>query len=259
MRFYLVLAIAILVCSQVLACPKYNRKDYRHWIDEDRDCQNTRNEVLIQESLEPVSFKSSKGCKVLSGRWFGSFTGQIFNNPKQLDIDHLVPLKEAHDSGAHAWSKSRKRDYANDMSYPDHLIAVAARANRLKGAKDPSEWLPPDKSYWRQYAEAWVGIKIRWGLTADSSEISTLLKVLGPTAQMPEKAPEATCSASGRSNTKKKKKVSIQSSGGAYQCGAKGYCKHMDSCEEAMFHLNQCGRKGLDRDKDGIPCEKICR
>ena len=249
----------VLVSCQISACPKYNRKDYRHWIDEDRDCQNTRNEVLIQESLNPVSFKTSKGCKVSSGRWLGSFTGQTFNNPKQLDIDHLVPLKEAHDSGAHAWSKSKKRDYANDMSHPDHLIAVSARANRSKGAKDPSEWMPPDQSYWRQYAEAWTGIKIRWGLTADSSEISVLQDVLGSSAQMPEQAPEANCSAIGRSSTKKKKKVSIQSSGAAYQCGAKRYCKHMDSCEEAMFHLNQCGRKGLDRDKDGVPCEKICK
>ena len=87
MRFCLVLAIVIFVSGQILACPKYNRKDYRHWIDEDRDCQNTRNEVLIQESLDPVSFKSSKGCKVLSGRWFGSFTCKTFNNPKQLAID----------------------------------------------------------------------------------------------------------------------------------------------------------------------------
>ena len=58
MRFCLVLAIVIFVSGQILACPKYNRKDYLHWIDEDRDCQNTRNEVLIQESLDPVSFKS---------------------------------------------------------------------------------------------------------------------------------------------------------------------------------------------------------
>ena len=81
MRFCLVLAIVILVSGQILSCPKYNRKDYRHWIDEDRDCQNTRNEVLIQESLDPVSFKSKKSFKVLSGRWFASFTGQTFNNP----------------------------------------------------------------------------------------------------------------------------------------------------------------------------------
>jgi len=251
--------LVLLVCSQISACPKYNRKDYRHWIDVDRDCQNTRNEVLIQESLDPVSFKTSKGCKVLSGRWLGSFTGQTFNNPKQLDIDHLVPLKEAHESGAHAWSKSRKRDYANDMSHPDHLIAVAARANRSKGAKDPSEWLPPDRSYWRHYAQAWVGIKIRWGLTADRSEVSVLKDILGLSAQMPEEAPEANCSAVGTSSSKQKQEVSIQSSGGAFHCGTKRYCKEMDSCKEAMFHLNQCGRKGLDRDKDGVPCEKICR
>ena len=75
MRFYLVLMLVLLICSQISACPKYNRKDYRHWIDEDRDCQNTRNEVLIQESLDPVSFKSSKGCKVSSERRFGAFTG----------------------------------------------------------------------------------------------------------------------------------------------------------------------------------------
>ena len=209
MRFCLVLAIVIFVSGQILACPKYNRKDYRHWIDEDRDCQNTRNEVLIQESLDPVSFKSSKGCKVSSGRWFRKFTGQTFNNPKQLDIDHLVPLKEAHDSGAHAWSKPRKREYANDMSHPDHLIAVSSRANRSKGAKDPSEWLPPDQSYWKQYAEAWVGIKIRWGLTADRSEISVLQDILGTSSQMPEEAPEANCSAVGRSSSKKKKDLSI--------------------------------------------------
>jgi len=259
MRVCLVLTLVLLVCGHLLACPKYNRKDYRHWIDEDRDCQNTRNEVLIQESLDPVSFKSSKGCKVSSGRWFGAFTGQAFNNPKQLDIDHLVPLKEAHDSGAHAWSKSKKRDYANDMSHPDHLIAVSSRANRSKGAKDPSEWLPPDRSYWKQYVEVWVGIKIRWGLTADRSEISVLQDVLGLSAQMPEEAPEANCSAVGSSSSKQKQEVSIQSSGGSYQCGEKRYCKEMDSCEEALFHLNQCGRKGLDRDKDGVPCEKICK
>ena len=208
-RFYLALLFIALLPIQISACPKYNRKDYRHWIDEDRDCQNTRNEVLIQESLDPVSFKSNKGCKVLSGRWLGAFTGQIFNNPKQLDIDHLVPLKEAHDSGAHAWSKPRKWEYANDMSHPDHLIAVSSRANRSKGAKDPSEWLPPDRSYWRHYAQAWVGIKIRWGLTADRSEISVLKDILGTSSQMPEEAPEANCSAVGRSSSMQKQEVSI--------------------------------------------------
>ena len=40
---------------------------------------------------------------------------------------------------------------------------------------------------------------------------------------------------------------------------AKKYCRHMLNCQEAYFYLNQCGRHRLDGDKDGVPCEKICR
>ena len=261
---YKFISIALLFFFWILnhaeaSCPKYNRKDYRHWIDVDRDCQNTRDEVLIQESNGQVSFKSLKGCKVVSGRWFGSFTGKTFSDPKKMDIDHMVPLKDAHESGSYAWSKSKKRDYANDISHPDHLIAVASGANRSKGAKDPAEWLPPDKSYWREYARAWTGIKLRWGLTADRQEISVLRQLLGSNVQMPEQSPEANCSVRGPTKVKKKQTGSTKTSGGSYSCGEKRYCKHMNSCEEAMFHLTQCGRKSLDRDKDGIPCEKICK
>ncbi len=43
-----------------------------------------------------------------------------------------------------------------------------------------------------------------------------------------------------------------------YQCGTKSKCGEMNSCKEAMFHLNQCGVRRLDGDSDGVPCEKIC-
>ncbi len=43
-----------------------------------------------------------------------------------------------------------------------------------------------------------------------------------------------------------------------FKCGQKKYCKQMTSCKEAYFYLKKCGIKRLDRDKDGIPCEKIC-
>jgi endonuclease YncB( thermonuclease family) len=51
---------------------------------------------------------------------------------------------------------------------------------------------------------------------------------------------------------------SRQSSSG-FQCSTKTYCREMNSCEEAMFHLNRCGLSRLDGDGDGVPCEKICR
>ena len=57
-------------------CPKYDRKSYRHWIDEDKDCQNARHEVLIEESLSTVGFKSLKVYRLLCGSWDYPYSGR---------------------------------------------------------------------------------------------------------------------------------------------------------------------------------------
>lgn len=44
-----------------------------------------------------------------------------------------------------------------------------------------------------------------------------------------------------------------------FKCESKKYCKEMRSCEEAKFYMTQCGLTRLDGDKDGVPCEAICR
>lgn len=43
------------------------------------------------------------------------------------------------------------------------------------------------------------------------------------------------------------------------QCGSKRYCREMTSCAEAKFYLQQCGRSSLDGDRDGVPCNSLCR
>lgn len=43
-----------------------------------------------------------------------------------------------------------------------------------------------------------------------------------------------------------------------HACGNKRYCKEMANCQEARYYLSQCGLTGLDRDRDGIPCESLC-
>ena len=72
----------------------YNRTQYAgDWIDVDNDCQNMCDEVLLEESLIPVTFETAKHCKVVSGHWFDPYTGKILTDPGKLDIDHVVSLK----------------------------------------------------------------------------------------------------------------------------------------------------------------------
>ena len=251
---YLVLVILLLLFENTMAsCPAYDRRDYPHWIDLDQDCQNTRHEVLVEESTVPVQFKTNKKCRVVAGKWRDSFTGKKFNDPGKLDIDHLVPLKEAHQSGAYAWDQAKRKAFANELKDSEHLIAVAASANRSKGAKDPAEWLPPNKAFWKKYAQAWVNIKIRWNLKANAAELSRLKALLGADAELPQTAREHQCLS--KSNKNSTMGLAVQAN---YECGTKKFCKEMKSCEEALFHLQQCKRKSLDRDQDGIPCEELC-
>lgn len=152
------------------AASVYDRKEWHsRWSDADGDCQNTRHEVLVEESQVPVTL-SPDGCRVIAGRWLDPYSGKIFTDPRNLDIDHLVPLKEAHISGGSAWSKEKKRRFANDLSSPDTLIAVSRRENRSKGARDPARWLPCDSSYHCEYVRAWKEVKARWGLGSDAAE-----------------------------------------------------------------------------------------
>ncbi len=156
----------------------YDRDEWKHWIDVDDDCQNTRHEVLISESTKAVEFKDGGDCEVGAGSWKDPYTGELFTDPGDLDIDHMVPLVNTHRSGGHAWDRERKSEYANDLSYDGHLIAVSASANRSKGGKGPDEWRPPNTEYWCQYALDWVAIKREWDLTATELEADALSEML---------------------------------------------------------------------------------
>lgn len=155
----------------------YSRELFRHWIDADGDQCNTREEVLIAESAGRPQVDPF-GCKVIAGDWYSPYDGVAHEDPTEMDIDHVVALKEAWDSGAWAWSDSRRRAYANDLSDPRPLIAVSAGVNRSKGDKDPSNWLPPNRTYLCTYLSDWVAVKARWGLSMDQSEHGRIRKLL---------------------------------------------------------------------------------
>jgi hypothetical protein len=150
--------------------PPYERGAWPHWIDADGDCQDTRTEVLIAESIGPVTFTDDRECEIASGRWRCPYTDRTFSDPRQLDVDHFVPLAEAYRSGGDRWTKQQRTDYANDLGDPEQLVAVYRSANRSKGSKNIVAWLPEEPGSRCDYVETWLRIKQRWHLRVDAAE-----------------------------------------------------------------------------------------
>ncbi|MEV5203216.1 HNH endonuclease family protein [Streptomyces sp. NPDC053720] len=153
----------------------YKRDSFRHWIDEDKDGCSTRNEVLLAEATK----KPEQGpkCALTGGEWLSYYDEATVTEARKLDIDHMVPLAEAWDSGASEWDSDRRMRYANDLSAERSLVAVTAHENRSKADKDPSEWMPPANSAKCTYLADWTATKLRWKLTADDKERTALEKL----------------------------------------------------------------------------------
>lgn len=150
----------------------YTRTLFRLWIDADGNGCDTRHEVLIAEALSAPTVGPS--CALAGGRWLSLYDGLTFTDASKLDIDHVVPLAEAWDSGAWAWDAARRKAFANDLAVTWSLIAVSAASNRSKGDQDPATWLPTRTDYQCRYLAVWVAIKARWQLSVDPAELSAI-------------------------------------------------------------------------------------
>lgn len=152
------------------------------WEDLDRDGCNTRKEVLIVESLDPVH-TSGRSCTLVGGRWRDWFSGHETSDATELQIDHLVSLADAHRSGGWAWTADRKIAFANDLD-TDELNAVGGALNQAKADDGPDGWLPDDPAAQCDYVAAYVRVKEAWGLSvtlAQSRAITDLWARCWPT------------------------------------------------------------------------------
>jgi len=138
------------------------------WTDADGDCRDTRDEVLAQESREPVG----SGCDVTGGLWHSYYDGVSWRNSSDVDIDHMVPLAEAWDSGARGWTSRTRLRFANDLGDRRALVAVTDNVNQSKGDQDLAEWLPARQVC--RYLGEYVAVKLRWSLRVDRRESSAM-------------------------------------------------------------------------------------
>lgn len=151
----------------------YDRDKFNHWVDADHDGCDTRREVLIAEAR--VKPTITPDCDLRGGRWFSYYDGQRTRDDSSFDIDHLVPLAEAWDSGARRWNSDTRERFANDLRDRRSLVAVTASSNRSKSDQDPREWMPRPVARCR-YVREWVAVKTRWRLTVDRREKRTLIR-----------------------------------------------------------------------------------
>ena len=150
--------------------PNYDRSSFGAWADVDNDCQNTRHEFLQELSTSPIDL-SENSCRVVRGRWLDPYTDRIFTESQFLDIDHLVPLKYSWERGAHNWSSTKRRQFAND---PINLFAVEKSVNRQKSASGPSKWLPPNVRFRCEYILRFQRVVTLYKLQQSMGELSAI-------------------------------------------------------------------------------------
>lgn len=161
--------LSALKVAPELSSADYDRDDWPHWTTVN-GC-DTRDLVLFAEGRNVTK---GDDCEPVEGTWTSVYDGVVVHDPGELDIDHIVPLAEAAESGAHTWTETQRERYANDRRY---LVAVTASSNRTKSDADPAEWLPAPPARC-DYGRRWIATKTTYGLTVDSGERSALARVL---------------------------------------------------------------------------------
>ena len=135
--------------------------------DENRCTPYHRYEYPYKASLE---FKIAENL----GGYYVPYTDRWFEGPGYTDIEHIVAISEAHDSGLCAADKETKRKFSNDLL---NLTLAGATVNRVsKSDKDAAEWLPPKNTCW--FAGRVVKVRKKYSLTVDKAEADALEGVL---------------------------------------------------------------------------------
>ena len=156
----------------------YSRAQFPHWSDLDRNGCDARNDILKRDLTEVIFKAGTRDCKVISGVLLDPFSNKVlaFTSAKSaVDIDHLVALSNAWQTGAAYFDRSKRSQIAND---PLNLLAVDARLNRQKGDGDAATWLPPHKPFRCEYVSRQVAVKAKYSLWVTAAEKDTITRVL---------------------------------------------------------------------------------
>jgi hypothetical protein len=243
----------------VIVAPEYStgyqRDFFPHWTTIN-NC-STRERVLIEESTSFAQVDPF-GCRVVAGDWLSSFDGRTWEDPAEIQIDHLVALKEAWESGAWAWTENQRRSFANDMEDPRPLNAVTGSVNQSKSDLDPADWLPPLVSARCGYIADWIAVKARWQLSIDGRERDAMARYLKFNCPDQRIVPWETEAVPAPNSVNTSTPTAPISSGSSDLSGSVYYanCTEARAAGATPILIGEPGyRSDLDRDKDGVACE----
>ncbi len=188
------LAISVLETLPVKGrAPKtgYSRAQFGPaWADVDRNGCDTRNDILKRDLTSIVFRAKTRDCVVESGTLIDRYSGETINfvrgniSSMEVQIDHVVALSNAWQTGAFKLSAEQRRVLAND---PLNLFAVKGRLNSQKGDGDAATWLPPLKSFRCAYVAQQIAVKAKYSLWVVAPEKSAMVAILAkcPTQKLP--------------------------------------------------------------------------
>jgi hypothetical protein len=169
----------------------YTRDQFgQAWADVDRNGCDTRNDILKRD-LTGISYKpGTRNCVVASGTLVDRYSGETINflrgniTSMEVQIDHVVALSNAWQTGAFKLSADQRKALAND---PLNLFAVKGRLNSQKGDGDAATWLPPLKSFRCTYVAQQIAVKAKYSLWVVAPEKAAMVSILAkcPTQKVP--------------------------------------------------------------------------
>lgn len=261
-------ALALLATLPVkgrAAMTGYSREAYgQAWADVDRNGCDTRNDVLRRDLTEQQIRPGTHGCLVESGAlvpdpYLGARVDFIRGGASEVDIDHVVALADSWVTGAAGWEERKRIAFGND---PLNLLAVAAGANRQKGAGDAATWLPRS-AYRCAYVARQVAVKAKYGLWVKPAEKDAMARVLGacpaeePPASGPLELPPPGLGSAGPRPTSSPRPVPAPAPGTGGTDPRYSFCTEAKAAGYGPYHRGTDPEYAWyrDADSDGAVCE----
>jgi len=151
------------------------------WSDVDRNGCDTRNDILNRDLTSIIYKPGTHNCLVLSGTLIDPYSGEKIAfergvaTSSEVQIDHVVALSNAWQTGAFKLTYEKRLAFAND---PTNLLAVKGRLNSQKGDGDAATWLPPRKDIRCAYVAQQIVVKAKYGLWVTPPEKATMVGLL---------------------------------------------------------------------------------